>query len=375
MQTRKILYGIFLIAVVASGACSTKEAGQDTATGPGKNQLSEGQKKLASVRTGGLEYRLISEKITCTGEIEVPPQGMASVTAPLGGYIVETAMVPGTFVKKGTLLAKLSNPEYIVLQQSYLETHGQLKFAEQDFQRQKTLQEQNATAAKKLQESESSYSVLKARLAGLKEQLKMIGINLATLEDGSIQSVVVLRAPITGYVTDVNHHPGEFVEPREAIFEIVNLDHLHLHLNVFEQDISGVQKGQHVRFRPTGSNGEAFEGKVLLVSPQRDEQSRSFDVHAHIETGEDKLKPGMYVEAQILFSADSVHALPEVAIVYKADKPFVVTEENGTFTLRAVETGVVMDGWIEIRNPEMLQGKKVVTEGASRVATSMSREK
>ena len=374
MHTKKILYGLVLTALVLSSACTTKEGKKDTTGEPVKNQLSQEQKKLASIRTGSLEHRLISGKITCTGEIEVPPQGMASVTAPLGGYIVETTMVPGTFVRKGTVLAKLSNPDYIVLQQSYLETRGQLKFAEQDFQRQKTLQEQNATAAKKLQESESSYAVLKARLAGLKEQLKMIGINLATLEDGSIQSVVLLKTPITGYVTDVNHHPGEFVEPREAIFEIVNLDHLHLHLNVFEQDISGVQKDQHVRFRPTGSNSEAFVGKVLLVSPQRDAEARSFDVHAHIETGEDKLKPGMYVEAEILLSADSVHALPENAVVYREDKPFVVAEDNGIFTLLGVETGVVMDGWIEIRNHELLQDKKIVTDGASRILTSMKRE-
>lgn len=374
MQTRKIFYYLVFTAWVVSAACSTKESERENPPAQGKNQLSQEQKKLASIRTGSMEYRLISGKIRCTGEIDVPPQGMASVTAPLGGYIVETTMVPGTFVKKGALLAKLSNPEYIALQQSYLETHGQLKFAEQEFQRQKTLQEQNATAAKKLQESESSFTVLKARLAGLNEQLKMIGINLTRLEDGTIQSVVILRAPITGYVTVVNHHPGEFVEPRDAIFEIVNLDHLHLQLNVFEQDISGVQKDQHVRFRPTGSNGEAFAGKVLLVSPQRDEKTRSFDVHVHIETGEDKLKPGMYVEAEILLSADSVQALPENAVVYDGEKPYVVTEENGSFALHAVETGVVMDGWVEIRNHELLQGKKVVTEGASRVFTSINRE-
>jgi cobalt-zinc-cadmium efflux system membrane fusion protein len=374
MQTKNLIHIFLVSAVLMLTACSSKNEETSAGAPKGKTMLNQEQKLLASIKTGNLEYRLISSVIACTGEIEVPPQGMASVTAPLGGYIVKTTIVPGAYVKKGYLLATLSNPEYIVLQQSYLETTSQLKFADQDFSRQKTLQEQNATAVKKLQESESAYTVLKARLAGLKAQLNLIGINLADLEKGNIQSAVTLTSPITGYVTSVNHHPGEFVEPREAIFEIVNMSELHLHLNIFEHDISQVNKGQTIRFRPTGDD-ESFTGRVSLVSPKRNTEARSFDVHAHIETGEDKLKPGMYVEAEILVSADTVFALPEVALVYRENKSYVLTEESGSYTLHAVETGAKMDGWVEIRNHETLQKKNVVTEGASRVYTAIRKEK
>src|SRR5690606_9278877 len=119
-------------------------------------------------------------------------------------------------------------------------------------ERQKTLQAHDATATRRLQESEAHYSVLKARLAGLREQLRLIGIDLNRLNEGKIQPVVTLRAPVSGYVTRVNHHPGQFVEPREVVFEIVNPINLHLHLNVFERDISRVEIGQHVRFKLTG---------------------------------------------------------------------------------------------------------------------------
>lgn len=374
MRTKnRTLYKLLLGAALVLSGCSSKEASPDGAA-QRENTLTSDQKRLASVQVGYIEYKAISKVIACTGEIEVPPQGMASVTAPLGGYIVETKMVPGTSVRKGQLLATLSNPEYIVLQQSYLETSGQLKFAEQDFQRQKMLQEQNATAAKKLQESESSYSVLKARLSGLKAQLILIGIDMKKLENGAIQSVVVLRAPMTGYVTAVNHHPGEFVEPREAIFEIVNMGDLHLHLNVFEPDISDVNIGMDIRFRPTGSVGEQYHGRVLLVSPKRNEEGRSFDVHGHIETGEEQLKPGMYVEAEILVSSDSLPALRENALVYSGNKAYVLTEDAGKYNVHEVETGVKMDDWVEIRNAEALRGKRIVTEGASRLFTALRRE-
>ena len=84
-----------------------------------KPQLSESQEELASIATAALEYRPLSEVIVCTGEVEVPPRGMASVTAPLGGYISRTSMVPGSVVRKGQRLATLTNPEYIVLQQNF----------------------------------------------------------------------------------------------------------------------------------------------------------------------------------------------------------------------------------------------------------------
>ena len=374
MQTKKILYGIFLGSILAFTHCATNEEGPEVTAGGDPAALRPDQKKLAGIQTGTIRQRLLSRVIACTGEIEVPPQGMASVTAPMGGYIVETTMVPGTPVKKGQLLARLSNPEYLVLQQSYLEAAGQLKYAGQEFARQKSLQEQNATAVKKLQESESAYAVLTARLAGLKAQLNMIGINMKDLDEGVIQPVVALRAPMTGFVTAVNHHPGEFVEPREAIFEIVNMDHLHLHLNVFEQDIAQVKKDQEIRFRPTGSDRQRYAAKVLLVSPKRNEEVRAFDVHGHIESGEEQLKPGMYVEAEILISSDSVPALPENALVYRDNKAFVVVEENSQYRLEEATTGVKMDGWVEIIHGEPLAGKTIVTRGASRLYAAMEKK-
>jgi membrane fusion protein, heavy metal efflux system len=361
---------VFLILL---GACASKD---DSRAAREKNapMLTATQKQLAEVETGTLQRRRISAVVTCTGEIEVPPQGMASVTAPLGGYIAKTSMVPGVYVRKGDVLATLSNPEYIVLQQSYLETAGQLKFAQQDYERQKMLQAQDATAARKLQESESSFAVLTARLAGLQEQLRMIGISLKDLEAGKIRSDVFLRSPIAGYVTTVNHHPGQFVEPREVIFEVVDTRDLHLHLNVFEQDISRVRKGQSVRFRPSGDKTATYWGKVLLVSPQRKEDVATFDVHGHIEREDERLKPGMYLEAEILLSDDSVYALPATAIVQSADRSFIVTEANGEYSADSVDIGAKMDGWVEIRNHERMRTKNIVTQGATRIFTALQKK-
>ena len=372
MNMNKIIYSALASSLLLLSACGREE--QAVAVDSVATVVNAEQIALAQVRSGSLEYKLISRVVSCTGEIEVPPQGLASVTAPLGGYILDLEIVPGMFVRKGALLAKLNNPEYIALQQSYLETAGQLKFAGQEYERQRLLDEQNATAAKKFQESESSLNVLKARLAGLREQLKMVGISVGDLEAGEIQSVVNLRAPISGYVTHVNHHQGQFVEPREVIFELVDTRELHLHLNIFEQDIVDVSRGQNIRFRPAGCKSSDYLGKVVLVSPKKDEDLRTFDVHGHIETGEDKLKPGMFVQAEILVSGDSVYALPQSALITESNKSYVVTDEGGSYKVAEVRTGASMDGWVEIRDAGPLAEKRIVTEGASRLFTALRRQ-
>ncbi len=344
----------------------------DSVVSPG-DVMTADQRQLAGIRTGRIEYRLVSPVVSCTGEVEVPPQSQASVTAPLGGYILDANIVPGEYVKKGAILARLNNPEYISLQQGYLETLGQLRFASKEFERQRSLVEQNAAAQKKFQESESSYDVLKARLAGLKERLRMIGVDMRSLEEGHIQPDVALRAPITGFVTAVNHHRGQFVEPREVSFHIVDLSDLHLHLNVFETDVAKVRKGQLIRFRLAGGGGETFLGEISLISPQGSEDMRTFDVHGHIEDNNDMFRPGMFVEAEIVLSRDSLYALPETAVVTRNGKSFVVWKSDGGYRVDDIDTGVAMDGWVEIRNHNAFKDREIVVEGASRVFAALEK--
>lgn len=379
MNLRYFYYLSLLGLVFFISGCSTEESPQKgaatlPATSSSELKLNQEQAKLADIQTGKLEYRLISSTISCTGEIEVPPQGMASVSAPMGGFIQKSAVIPGTFIRKGQVLASLSSPDYISLQQEYLETQSELRFAEQEYERQQLLGEQNATATKKLQQSASHYQRLKGSLAGLQARLELIGISLKRLEEGNIQSTVALRAPISGYVTQINHHLGQFAEAREVLFEIVNQDQLHLELFVFEQDIARIEEGQTILFKPTGKD-IAYKGAVKLVNTKRNAEDRTFTVHGHFDQGEGQLKPGMFVEAEILLNADSLPALPEKAFVYNENKPFVIIVEDGSYQTQAVETGRKMSGWVAINNPDQLKNKEVVTEGASRLFAAMQRSR
>lgn len=373
MKLNKLNHIVMLFAGVLAGCAS---GGEDTETEStieeSSFELLPEQKSLADIKTGHVEYRLISGVIACTGEIDVPPEGRASLSAPSGGFIRENTLMPGAYVKKGQRLASLTNPDYVTLQQEYLETLNELGFAEQDYLRQQSLEEKNATAVKKLQQSESVYLVLKARLAGLKTRLQMIGIDIAALEKGTMQQAISIRAPISGYIARANFAQGTFVEAREIIFEIVNMDELHVQLSVFEQHITSVARGQVIRFRPVGSE-KSYTGRVSLISPERNEEERTFTVHGHIDGSGGELRAGMYVGAEILMAADSLPALPEQALVYQDTRPFVLVERQGKYSLQAVDTGQRMEGWVEIRNPGAIARMNIVMTGASRLFAEMNR--
>lgn len=58
----------------------------------------------------------------------VPPQRHATVTLTMGGTVHTTSLLPGDYVKKGTVLVTLENPDFILLQQTYLDAHAQTEY-------------------------------------------------------------------------------------------------------------------------------------------------------------------------------------------------------------------------------------------------------
>ncbi|MCX6309481.1 MAG: efflux RND transporter periplasmic adaptor subunit, partial [Bacteroidia bacterium] len=91
------------------------------------------QIKLANIQTGVLELRSMSGTLQVNGVVAVAPNSMATVSAPMGGYIKSTNLMPGKPVRKGQVLAVIENPAFIDLQQNYLEAKSKYEFAEADF--------------------------------------------------------------------------------------------------------------------------------------------------------------------------------------------------------------------------------------------------
>jgi len=336
-------------------------------------ELSADQFKIAGIVYGSIEQKTLSNTVKANGIITVSPQNLASICAPLGGFIRNTDLVVGSPVRKGQTLAIIENPEFIELQQNYLEAKSKLEFAEGEYNRHKELFKDDVYSAQNFQEVTSNYKSLKTQVNALAQKLEMVGINPSKLQEDNISRNVSLPSPISGYVKVVNVNIGKFVAPTDVIFEIVNTDRLTIELTLFEKDINKVNIGQKLRFSML--DGETQYSATITHVGRSIDADKTVKVYASIGENSGSILPGMYVNSWIETSSNPLAALPTEAIIQFDEKEYIFIfekdkEENGKpfteFKMVEVKKGLSDGGYTEVILPKELDLAiiKVVVKGA-----------
>src|SRR6478609_1810008 len=292
---------------------------------PNEVVLSDEQFKSIELQLGSVESRSLSGSIKANGMLDVPPQNLVSISAPLGGFVKSTELLQGMHVRKGQVVVVLEHPDYIQLQQDYLDNKNQLEFLEQEYNRQLDLAKENVNALKALQHSKSTYFSMKAKVEGLKAKLKLVNINPADIESGEIKNSVDVISPISGFVSQVNVNIGMHVNPTDIMFRIVDTDHVHAEAQVFEKDIPKLKVGQLAHILLSNETKERL-AKVFLIGKEITPE-RTVRVHCHLEGEDANLIPGTYFSAIIETGSNSVLALPESAIANFEGKHFLFVEK------------------------------------------------
>lgn len=336
------------------------------------------QYELAGIKTGTVEKRNISNVVKLNGVIEVKPEGMATLSAPLGGYLKTAGLTPGEAVKKGQVLATIENPDFITMQQDYLESIGAFEFVKSEFERQKKLRDEDVNAVKTFQKISSEYQILEAKIKGLKQQLALAGINLTALKKDNILRTANLYAPISGYVKASNVNIGNYVNPDDVLFEIINPDKVQIALNTFEKDIEFVQEGQTVRFSLASENDFHHSANISLIGKTTGKDG-IIPVRGEIVTSvHNGLLAGMYIKAFIEKSTNNQNAVPSEAIVQLNGKDYLVVEKSNskasyTYALAQVKKEVVQDGFTSVILPKSVKPgiSKIVVKNAYAVLSAL----
>lgn len=286
-------------------------------------QVTQEQFELSKMELGQIKKMPFPILVNTTGMIDVPPENRAVVNAKMGGYIQRTPLLIGDKVSKGQLLVTIENPEFVSMQQEYMEVNGQLSYLRAEFERQKTMVSENISSQKSYLKAESDYKTAVAKYTGLRKRLSMLNISPEQVEKGNMSSVASIFAPINGSITKVHVSKGSFVSPAAPIMEIVNNDHIHLELSVFEKDIMNVKKEQDVLFKIPEASSGIFKAKVHLVGTSIDE-NRTIKVHAHLENEAANFLTGMFVEATIITDTSDQNSLPTDAIGVLDNQSYVL---------------------------------------------------
>jgi len=376
-----IILSIFIVALSSCGNDKKSSDVKEVEMLPDSIvELRNDQLKLANIETVAIEMRSLSGTLKVNGIVAVAPQNLATVSAPLGGFVRSASLMPGNFVNKGQTLAILENQEFIDIQQNYLDSKNKLEFAEAELNRHTELYKDDVYSQKNLQQVTTEYKSLKTQVKALEQKLALIGINPTNLNDDNITRSIAVVSPISGYVKTVNVNIGKFVSPSDVLFEIVNSDNLFLELTLFEKDTDKVSNGQKISFF---INNETEQHDAIIYQTGKSiNADKTYKVYATVSGKCKNVIPGMYVNAIIEAKSSQVTAIPSEAIVSFDDKDYIFIfdknkmEGGRQFTeyrIIEVHKGVSEGGFTEIVLPEgfNISTAKVVVKGAYNLLSAM----
>lgn len=339
-------------------------------------ELSQQQYKAIGIEMGSIEEKSLSATLKTTGFLKVPPQNKANISAPIGGMVHSIMVHEGEYVQKGQSVLSIINPEFVKMQQEYLNAKAQLVFAEADYNRQKELSEKNVASQKTFQQVTADYYSLKATVNSLQQQLALLNINAAGLTSENISAVVYLHSPISGSISHIDINIGSNIESSKPLMDVVDNKQLHVDLFVFEQDLPKIKEGQQVDLTLINIPGKNYTATIFAVGNAFESETKTIPVHAEI-TGEKKgLIEGMNVTAFINTGQQLLPAVPSSAIINNGGNDFIfiqiknfeethhdsATKENAIHSQEAGETIAF----------ERIQVKRGVTNGNYTGITSLS---
>ena len=365
---------IFLSLILSLAGCAGNKNADEALSAPENTNsvtLTDAQIKNAGIVTGEVTRKKISTILKLNGVVDVPPQNMVSISAPLGGYLKSTTLLPGMHITKGDVIAVMEDQQYIQLQQDYLTAKARIGFLESEYHRQKDLNSSQASSDKVFQQAEADYRSQQVLMAALAEKLRLAGINVDQLNEKNISRSVNIYSPINGYVSKVDVNTGKYVSPTEVLFELVNPADIHLALKVFEKDLDKLFIGQKLVAYTNNDPGKKYPCEILLIGKDLTIE-RNTDVHCHFETYDKSLIPGTYMNAEIEVKKNDAYTLPEDAVVRFENKNYVfIKKENNQFQMTEVNTGNTENGFIEILNAENFVSGELVIKGAYSILMSL----
>lgn len=369
MKTVKINY-IWIVVVLwvfSAIQCQQKEE-TTTKTGTPKDEntvnLTDAQLRNAPIETTELSMQSISTVLKLNGKIDVPPQNLVSVSTPLGGYLKSTGLLPGMKVSKGQVIAVIENPQFVQLQQDYLMAKSKYHFAQLDYNRQKKLNQSQASSDKVMQLAQSEMNSQQIIMNAIAQQLQLVNINAGSVTAGNIRKSVPVYSSINGFVSKVNVNIGKYVNPSDVLFELINPSDIHLNLKVYEKDLAMLKTGQRIVAYSNINPDKKYDGEILLTGKDLDGNGIA-DVHCHFEKYDPELIPGMYMNAEVETETSFSNAVPEESVVDFEGKSYIFVEvKKQTYKMVPVITNESENGFIQILNFQDFKGKKIVTKNA-----------
>lgn len=351
----------------------------DTASIPHEDEQASGEEEISFLKeqqwkiefkTEPATLQKLSSSISAVGELVPKPQMHAEVPAPVNGIILsdQSNVIPsiGSWVKKGTVLAVISPPANTG--SGFIDIRNEYLLAKSEFERAERLLERKSIPEKKYEEIKLRYEAKKASYEVIEKQ-----IDLSSLEKDKNNGIHLhLIAPIDGYLEEIHFHIGENISAGQILFTVSNPARIILKANVPVSKINLVQNSKDASFKVEGFEEEfqvsKLNGGLVSIGNIVNEQSRTVPIYFEVSNPDNKLKIGMFVQANIKIGGQlDVLAIPNSSIFEENGQYYAYVHLEGeTFAKRLLKIGLKDKGYTEIVEG-IKQGERVVTVGGYQV--------
>jgi RND family efflux transporter MFP subunit len=385
MKVKNIILRVAAFSLVVSGLSLISSCTNSGSSEANTNAEEPAREEIASqvnitkqqfdalkIEFGTIEQKNLKNNLKSTGFLKVPPQNKANITSALGGTVQSILVQEGDKVTKGQTVVTLANPEFIKMQEEFLDAQSQLAYAEADYNRQKELSAMNITAQKTFQQATSNLNSLKAKVNSLKQQLAILNINTTQLTSDNIFSVISIISPINGNISEIDINIGANVEASKTLMDVVDNSRLHLDLFVFEQQLPEVKIGQNVDFTLTNLPGRNFTATIFAIGSAFENQTKTISVHAEITGNKSDLIEGMNVTGLININNLSAPSVLSTAIVSYSGNDYIFISTDGKQNPGTKQGEINDEKPGEIFYFEKIQVKKGVTSGGYTEVTPLS---
>jgi cobalt-zinc-cadmium efflux system membrane fusion protein len=389
---------LILAAGVAGAACrkppaseaeTAAEATQAAPEGPASHEALPESVRLtpaalseAGITTWKVQPVDLEHMLVLTGTVEYDENRLLQLAANVKGRATSIRVDLGDRVRKGDPILEVESVELGRAREELLRELVGLRVSARAYERAKTLADAKAISAGEFQAREGDFRAKKAAAEAAERALHLYGVDdeeisalrVSAESNGTIPSAhdaprLVLRAPFDGRVIDRKVTPGSLFEAMQPLVTVADLSSVWVFLQAYEKDLALLHEGVPVTIRTEAFPQDAFEGRVDFLGSVVDRTTRTVRVRATVGNRAEKLRPGLFVKAQVHVpkpeaEAKEIVAVPQAALQTLEGRTTVfVQTEPGVFVRHFVETGHTFEGFTEILSG-VKPGDLIVSEGS-----------
>lgn len=312
----------------------------------GEVMIETDRQQLLGVGTSMVELRPVAAEVKAVGRVAFDETRLEDVTVKYGGYIGRLHVEQtGQAVRRGQTLFTLYSPELYAAQQEYLAILTSQKAA-----RQTSVPDR------------ADYLVAAAR-----QKLRLWDISDAQIrriaETGEAVREIAVASPASGYVVEKDVVQGAAVQPGMRLFRIAGMDRVWVEAEVYESELPRVRTGQSAVVTLPYLPGEELRGRVSLILPALNPESRTGRVRIEIANRNGVLRPDMYADVLLRTEGKEALMVPESAVIYTGPRQIVFVDMGeGRFRQQEIRLGAKSGDAFEVLSG-LQPGDRVVTSG------------